>query len=194
MGRTSESLGRLLLEDFLRHIITAAAASIMRRTMAVPPPTAIPTRSAVLSSFFPPEPPPVAPLVTGVMLTAAPVEPVDVVGEPSSPPATFVDPADEDGNDKEVESVDTKDERATDEELTRLVRTAELVGSGITGGVGWLTVGSAAEGGAELGGGGNTVKVVKVVGGGSTTVEVDASGVGVLVGGSGTAVDACRCK
>lgn len=166
--------------------------------MAVPPPTAMPIRSAVLSSFSPLDLPPVSPLAIGVMLTAAPVEPVEVVGEPSTPPATFVEPADEDGNGKEVENVDTKDGRAIDDKLTRLVWTVELVGNGITGGVAWLTVGSAADGGAEPGGGGNTVKVVKVVGGGSTTVEVDASGGGVLVGGSGPAVDAvmdaCRCK
>lgn len=189
-GRTSESLARFLLEKFRRHIITAAAANIMSRTMAVPPPIAMPMRSAVLSSFLPPELPSVAPFVIGVMLTAAPVEPVDVVGELSVPPATFVDPADEDGNVKEVENVDTKDGIAIDDELTRLVGTVELVGGGITSGVGWLTVGNAAEGGAGLDGGGTTVKVVKVVGGGNTTVEVDASGGGAVVGGSGTAVDA----
>lgn len=104
--------------------------------MAVPPPIAMPIRSAVLSSFLPPELPPVAPFVTGVMLTAAPVEPVDVVDDPSAPPATFVDPADEDGNVKEVENVETKDGVATDTELTRLVGIVELVGSGITGAVG----------------------------------------------------------
>lgn len=193
IGRTSESLGWLLLEDFRRHTITAAAANIMSRTIAVPPPMAMPIRSAVLSSFLPPELPSVSPTVIGVMLTAAPVEPVGVVGAPSAPPATFVDPADEDGNVKEVESVDSKDGIAIDDEPTRLVgivELVELVGSGITGGVGWLSVGNAAEGGAELDGGGATVKVVKVVGGGSTTVEVDASGGGTVVGGSGAAVDA----
>lgn len=76
-----------------------------------------------------------APFVIGVLLTAAPVEPVDVVGDPSAPPATFVDPADEDGSTKEVENVDSKDGTAAVAELTRLVETAELVGNGTTGGV-----------------------------------------------------------
>lgn len=154
---------------------------------------AMPTNSAVLSWFPRVGLPFAAPFVIGVLLTAAPVEPVDVVGEPPTPPATFVDPADEDGNTKEVENVDSRDGKTADGELTGLIGIVELVGSGATGGVGWLTVVDIAGGLAELDdGGGTTVKVVKVVGGGSTTVEVDVSGGGggAVVGGSGAAVDA----
>lgn len=104
---TSESLGRFLLEDFRRHTITAAASSMVSRPTALPAPMAIPIKSAVLSSFSPLELPLVAPFVIGVVLIAAPVEPVDVVGDPSAPPATFVDLADEDGNTKEVDGVDS---------------------------------------------------------------------------------------
>lgn len=187
---TSESLGRFLLGDFRRHTITAAAASMMSRTTAVPAPMAMPIKSAVLSSFLPPEFPSVAPFVTGVLLTAAPVEPVDVVGDPSAPPATFVDPADEDGNIKDVDSVDSGGGIAIGAELTRLVEMAELVGSGTTGGVDWLAVDDVADGLDELDGGGITVKVVNVVGGGTTTVEVGVAAGGGVVGGGGAAVDA----
>lgn len=191
MSRRSESLGRFL-EDLRRHTITAAAANTMSKTRAVPAPMAIPMKSAVLSSFPLRELPFVAPFVIGVMLTPAPVEPVDVVDGPSAPPATFVDPADEDGNINEVENVDSKDGTATDAELVRLVGTVEIVGSGTTGGVDWMTVGDIADGLAELEGGGATVKVVSVVGGGTTTVEVDVSGGGggAVVGAGGVAVDA----
>lgn len=188
----SESLGRFL-EDLRRHTITADAANMISSTRAVPAPMEIPTNSAVLSWFPRVGLPFAAPFVIGVLLTAAPVEPVDVVGAPPTPPATFVDPADEDGNTKEVESVDSKDGTATDGEPTGLIGT-ELVGSGTTGGADWLTVVDIAGGLAELDGGGTTVKVVKVVGGGSTTVEVDVSAGGgggaAVVGGSGAAVDA----
>lgn len=135
IGCTSESLGQLLLEDLRRHTITADAANTMSSTRAVPAPMAIPTNSAVLNSFPFRGVPFVAPFVIGVLLTAAPVEPVDVVGDPSAPPATFVDPADEDGSTKEVENVDSKDGTAAVAELTRLVETAELVGNGTTAGV-----------------------------------------------------------
>lgn len=186
----SDSLGRFL-EDFRRHTITAAAANMMSKTRAVPAPMAMPTKSAVLSSFPLRELPFVAPFVIGVMLTAAPVEPVDVVDDPSAPPATFVDPADEDGNINEVENVDSKDGTAIDAELARLVGTVGIVGSGTTGGMDWLTVGDIADGLAELDGGGITVSVVKVVGGGATTVVVlGVSAGGAVVGGSGAAVDA----
>lgn len=187
----SESLGRFL-EDLRRHTITAAAANMISSTRAVPAPMAMPTNSAVLSWFPRVGLPFAAPFVIGVLLTAAPVEPVDAVGEPPAPPARFVDPADEDGNTKEVENVDSKDGTATDGELTGLIGIVELVGSGTTGGVDWLTVVDIAGGLAELDAGGTTVKVVKVVGGGSTTVEVDVSagGGGAVVGGSGAAVDA----
>lgn len=190
IGCTSESLGQLLLDDRRRQTITADAANTMSRTRAVPAPMAIPTNSAVLSSFPFRGVPFVAPFVIGVLLTAAPVEPVDVVGDPSAPPATFVDPADEDGSTKEVENVDSSDGTAADAELTRLVVTAELVGNGTTGGVNWLVVVGTAGGLVELEGGGTTVKVVKVVGGGKTTVVVGVSAGGAVVGGSGAAVEA----
>lgn len=182
IGCRSESLGWLLLEDLRRHTITADAASTISRTRAVPAPIAIPTNSAVLNSLPLRGLPFVAPFVIGVMLTAAPVEPVAVVGDPPGPPATFVDPADEDGNTKEVEKVDCNGGIATDEELTRLV---ELVGNGTTGGVDWPTVGNTADGLAELDEGGITVKVVKVVGGGKTTVVVGVSAGGAVVAGGG---------
>lgn len=191
IGCTSESLGQLLRADRRRHMITADAANTMSRTRAVPAPMAIPTNSAVLSSFPFRGVPFVAPFVIGVMLTAAPVEPVDVVGDPSAPPATFVDPVDEDGSTKEVENVDSKDGTAAVAELARLVGTAELVGNGTTGGVDWLVVVGIAGGLGELEGGGTTVKVVKVVGGGKTTVVVGVSAGGAVVGGAGgAAVDA----
>lgn len=189
IGCRSESLG-CFLDDFRRHTITAAAASMISRTTAVPAPMAMPMKSAVLSSFPLLGLPFVAPLVIGVLLTAAPVEPVDVVGDPAAPPATFVDPADEDGTTKEVENVDTKDGIAIDVELVRLVGTVAIVGSGTTGGGDELIIGDIIDGLAELDGGGTTVKVVKVVGGGNTTVEVDVCGGGAVVGGSGAAVDA----
>lgn len=182
IGCRSESLGWLLLEDLRRHTITADAASTISRTRAVPAPIAIPTNSAVLNSLPLRGLPFVAPFVIGVMLTAAPVEPVDVVGDPPGPATTFVDPADEDGNTKEVEKVDCNGGIATDEELTRLV---ELVGNGTTGGVDWPTVGNTADGLAELDEGGITVKVVKVVGGGKTTVVVGVSAGGAVVAGGG---------
>lgn len=151
---------------------------------------AMPMKSAVLSSFPLRELPFVAPFVIGVMLTPAPVAPVVVVDDPSAPPATFVDPADEDGNIKEVENVDSKDGKAIDAELVRLVGAVEIVGSGTTGGVDWMTVGDIADGLAELEDGDTTVKVVRVVGGGTTTVVVGVSAGGAVVGGSGAAVDA----
>lgn len=184
IGCTSESLGQLLLDDRRRQTITADAANTMSRTRAVPAPMAIPTNSAVLSSFPFRGVPFVAPFVIGVLLTAAPVEPVDVVGDPSAPPATFVDPADEDGSTKELENVDSNDGTAADAELTM------LVGSGTTGGRDWLVVVDTAGGLVELEGGGTTVKVVKVVGGGKTTVVVGVSAGGAVVGGSGAAVEA----
>jgi hypothetical protein len=200
MGKTSESLARSLLicDDLRRHRMAAAAARAMSKTTERTPPTTMPTRSAELGSSLAPELASAAPFVMGVMLTAAPVGPLDVAGGLSVPPATFVDPADKDGGGREAENVDAWGGMATDDGLAMLVGAAALVGGVVAAGVGSFPVGSAAEGGDVLDGGGTTVKVVgvvgdvldggdttvkvvRVVGGGSTTtVEVDASGVGAV--------------
>lgn len=205
IGSASESLGRLLklLKDFRRHKITAAAIIAISKTMATPAPMAMPIKSAVSSRFPPPEPPLLASFVVGGMVTAAPVDPVDAVRDddkllvlwpPSAPPATFVDPVDDDGNIKDVEKVDSNGGTTVAVELTRLVKLVELVGSGITGGgmadeVVELDGGGATGGVDKLIGGGVDVEVVKLTGGG-VAVEVVVSANGAVVGGSGAAADA----
>lgn len=143
------------------------------------------------------------------MVTAAPVDPVDVLVHdkipvlepPSAPPATFVDPVDDDGNMKEVENVDCAGGITVATELPRLVESVGLVGGGIAGGVAWLTGGGITdaevklEGGGSTGGvetmtgGGITVEVVELAGGGNV-VEGGVSAAGAVDVGSGAAADA----